>query len=419
MEAVVARENMVKALYRVERNKGASGVDNMTTGELRSYLKVEWPRIKEELLAGRYKPQPVRRVEIPKAGGGMRALGIPTVVDRLIQQALHQVLSPLFDPEFSQHSYGFRPGRSAHMAVKAAQDYVHSSKRWVVDMDVEKFFDRVNHDILMARIARKVTDKRVCILIRRYLQSGVMAGGLATVNRQGPPQGGPLSPLLSNIVLDELDKELERRGHTFCRYADDCNIYVGSRKAGERVLTSIARFLGKHLKLTVNWVKSAVDRPWRRKFLGYSMTFHTKSRLKVAAESVKRFMGNLKELFRTGRGRNIGQFIQKDLNPVLRGWIHYFHLSEVTGIFDELDGWIRRRLRCVLWRQWKRTWTRTERLIARGLSKQRALQSARNGRGAWWNAGAPHMHEAVPKKYFDYLGLVSLLDELHRLQCAS
>jgi RNA-directed DNA polymerase len=347
---------MAKALYRVERNKGASGVDNMTTGELRSYLKVEWPRIKEELLAGRYKPQPVRRVEIPKAGGGMRALGIPTVVDGLIQQALHQVLSPLFDPEFSQHSYGFRPGRSAHMAVKAAQGYVHSSKRWVVDMDVEKFFDRVNHDILMARIARKAQDKRVLALTRGYLQSGVMVGGLATVNRQGTPQGGPLSPLLSNIVLDELDRELARRGHTFCRYADDCNIC---------------------------------------------------------------FMGNLKELFRTGRGRNIGQFIQKDLNPVLRGWIHYFQLSEVKGIFDELDGWIRRRLRCVLWRHWKRPWTRTERLMARGLSKQRALQSALNGRGAWWNSGAAHMNEAFPKKYFGHLGLVSLLDELHKLQCAS
>jgi RNA-directed DNA polymerase len=419
MEAVVARENMVKALYRVERNKGASGVDNMTTGELRSYLKVEWPRIKEELLAGRYKPQPVRRVEIPKAGGGMRALGIPTVVDRLIQQALHQVLSPLFDPEFSQHSYGFRPGRSAHMAVNAAQRYVQSSKRWVVDMDVEKFFDRVNHDILIARIARKAPDKRVLALTRGYLQSGVMVGGLATVNRQGTPQGGPLSPLLSNIVLDELDRELERRGHRFCRYADDCNIYVGSRKAGERVMISIARFLREQLQLTVNRAKSAVDRPWRRKFLGYSMTFHTKSRLKVATESVKRLMSNLKELFRAGRGRNLARFIKKDLNPVLRGWVQYFQLSEVKGIFDELDGWIRRRLRCVLWRQGKRARTRAARLMARGLVKDRALKSAFNGRGAWWNSGAAHMNEAFPKKYFGHMGLVSLLDELHKLQGTS
>jgi RNA-directed DNA polymerase len=419
MDAVVARENMVKALYRVERNKGASGVDNMTVGELRPYLKTQWPRIKAELLAGRYKPQPVRRVEIPKAGGGMRELGIPTVVDRLIQQALHQVLSPLFDPAFSQHSYGFRPGRSAHMAVKAAQGYVRSSKRWVVDLDVEKFFDRVNHDLLMARVARKVTDRRVRILIRRYLQSGVMVGGLATVNRQGTPQGGPLSPLLSNIVLDELDKELERRGHRFCRYADDGNIYVGSRKAGERVMTSIARFLGKQLKLPVNRVKSAVDRPWRRKFLGYSMTFHAKSRLKVAAESVQRLMSNLKELFRKGRGRNPARFIKKDLNPVLRGWVQYFQLSEVKGIFDELDGWIRRRLRCVLWRQWKRARTRAARLMERGLLKDRALKSAFNGRGAWWNSGAAHMNEAFPKKYFGHLGLVSLLDELHKLQCTS
>ncbi len=286
-------------------------------------------------------------------------------------------------------------------------------------MDVEKFFDRVNHDLLMARIARKVKDKKVLILIRSYLQSGVMVGGLATVNRQGTPQGGPLWPLLSNIVLDELDKELERRGHTFCRYADDCNIYVGSCKAGRRVMTSIARFLGKQLKLTVNRVKSAVDRPWRRKFLGYSMTFHTKSRIKIATESVKRFMGNVKELFRKSRGRNIGQFIQKDLNPVLRGWIQYFQHSEVKGILDELDGWIRRRLRCVLWRQWKRGWTRATRLIGKGLLKDRALKSALNGRGAWWNSGAAHMNEAFPKKYFDRLGLVGLLDELHRLQCAS
>jgi RNA-directed DNA polymerase len=286
-------------------------------------------------------------------------------------------------------------------------------------MDVEKFFDRVNHDLLMARIARKVKDKRVLILIRSYLQSGVMVGGLATVNRQGTPQGGPLSPLLSNIVLDELDKELERRGHTFCRYADDCNIYVGSCKAGGRVMTSIARFLGQQLKLTVNRVKSAVDRPWRRKFLGYSMTSHTKSRLKVATESVKRLMSNLKELFRKGRGRNIGQFIQKDLNPVLRGWIQYFQLSEVKGILDELDGWIRRRLRCVLWRQWKRGWTRAARLIERGLLKDRALQSALNGRGAWWNSGAAHMNEAFPKNYFGHMGLVSLLAELHKLQCTS
>lgn len=409
MEAVVARENMVKALYRVERNKGASGVDNMTTGELRSYLKVEWPRIKEELLAGRYKPQPVRRVEIPKAGGGMRALGIPTVVDRLIQQALHQVLSPLFDPEFSQHSYGFRPGRSAHMAVKAAQGYVHSSKRWVVDMDVEKFFDRVNHDILMARIARKAPDKRVLALTRGYLQSGVMVGGLATVNRQGTPQGGPLSPLLSNIVLDELDKELESRGHTFCRYADDCNIYVRSKRAGERVYASITRFLENRLKLRVNGDKSAVDRPWKRKFLGYSMTWHVKPKLRVAEESVARIKEKLREQFRRGRGRNIRNFIE-ELRPLLIGWINYFNLAEVKGTFEELDGWIRRKLRAIIWRQWKRKATIRKNLMKKGISDERASKSAYNGRGAWWNAGASHMNLAFPKKYFDTCGLISMLD---------
>jgi len=419
MEAVVARENMVKALYRVERNKGAAGVDSMTVGELRPYLKVQWPRIKEELLEGKYKPQPVRRVEIPKRSGGMRQLGIPTVVDRLIQQALHQVLSPLFDPGFSESSYGFRPGRSAHKAIKAARSYVRGGKRWVVDVDLDKFFDRVNHDMLMARVAREVRDKRVLLLIRRYLQSGVMVGGLMEVNRKGTPQGGPLSPLLSNIVLDALDKELERRGHRFCRYADDCNVYVGSKKAGERVMGSLTRFLEGHLKLTVNQGKSAVDRPWKRVFLGYSMTFHKENRIKVASQAVKRFKDAVKGLFRQGMGRNVTRFIREDLNDLLRGWIHYFQLAEVKGIFEELDGWIRRKLRCMLWRQWKRPWTRFRKLRERGLVEKRAQESSSNGRGAWWNAGASHMNEAFPKKYFDQCGLVCLLDELCRLQRAS
>lgn len=419
MEAVVARENMVKALHRVEKNKGAAGVDEMTVGELRSYLKVQWPRIKEELLNGQYKPQAVRRVEIPKHSGGVRQLGIPTVVDRLIQQALHQVLSPLFDPGFSESSYGFRPGRSAQGAVKAARSYVRGGKRWVVDMDVEKFFDRVNHDVLMARVVRRVADKRVLILIRRYLQAGTMVGGLTEVNRQGTPQGGPLSPLLSNIVLDELDKELERRGHTFCRYADDCNVYVGSRKAGERVMESLTRFLKQRLRLQVNQGKSAVDRPWRRGFLGYSMTFHKESRIKVTAQAVKRLRRNVKELVRQGRGRNLGRFISEDLNPLLRGWIQYFRLAEVRGVFEELDEWLRRKLRCILWRQWKSARTRHQKLLARNIMEKRSRTSSCNSRGAWWNSGASHMNEAFPKKYFDQCGLVCLLTELRKLQSVS
>jgi RNA-directed DNA polymerase len=419
MEAVVARENMVKALHRVERNEGAPGVDEMSVDELRPYLTVQWPRIKEELLNGQYQPQAVRRVEIPKHNGGMRQLGIPTVVDRLIQQALHQVLSPLFDPGFSESSYGFRAGRSAHGAVKAARSHVRGGKRWVVDVDVEKFFDRVNHDVLMARVARKVQDKRVLLLIRRYLQAGIMVGGLTEVSRKGTPQGGPLSPLLSNIVLDDLDKELERRGHTFCRYADDCNVYLRSKRAGERVMGSLTRFLEGCLRLTVNQGKSAVDRPWKRGFLGYSMTFHKENRIKVTVQAVKRLKNNVKELVRQGRGRNLSQFINDDLNPLLRGWIQYFRLAEVKGVFEELDGWVRRKLRCILWRQWKRSRTRYKKLLERNIVEERSHTSSCNGRGAWWNSGASHMNEAFPKKYFDQCGLVCLLDELRRLQAAS
>lgn len=416
MEAVVGRENMTEAYERVVENGGAAGMDRMTVDELKSHLKVHWSRIKEELLMGQYQPSPVRRVDIPKPGGkGTRMLGIPCVVDRLIQQALHQVLQGIFDPTFSFSSYGFRPGRSAHQAVQQAQAYVAEGKRWVVDMDLEKFFDRVNHDILMARVARKIKDKRVLGLIRRYLQAGMMEDGLVTQRTQGTPQGGPLSPLLSNILLDDLDKELERRGHAFCRYADDCNIYVQSRAAGERVLASITRFLEKRLKLKVNPEKSAVDRPWKRKFLGYSMTWHRKPKLKVAPESVDRVRGKLKEIFRKGRGQSLKRVIET-LTPLLRGWVNYFRLAEVKGIFEELDGWLRRRLRCLLWRRWKRSYTRAKNLMKRGLEKTRAWKSAMNGRGPWWNAGASHMNEGFPKRYFDRLGLVSLLNQYHRIR---
>lgn len=417
MEAVLERENLIKALERVERNKGSAGIDGMAANQLRTHLQEHWSKIKEELLGERYQPQAVRRVEIPKADGkGKRPLGIPTVLDRWLQQALQQALSPIFEPGFSAHSYGFRPGRSALQAVKAVQRYAAEGRRWVVDLDLEKFFDQVNHDGLMARVARKVKDKRVLRLIRRYLQSGILVGGLVEPNVKGVPQGSPLSPLLSNIVLDDLDQELERRGHAFCRYADDCNVYVRSRKAGERVMASLKRFVERRLHLRVNEEKSAVDRPWKRKFLGYSMTWHKQPRLKAAARSIQRLKGKLKALCRQGRGRNLQRFIREDLNPVLVGWMNYFRLCQVKGIFQELDGWLRRRLRCIRWRQWKRPRTRVKKLRQRGLSERRAQQSAYNGRGPWWNAGASHMNEAFPKRYFDRLGLVSLLERLHQLQ---
>jgi len=414
LEQMVERDNMMVAYRRVMQNKGAAGVDGLSVSKLPEYLRNNWRTVKEQLLSGQYEPKPVLRVEIPKASGGMRKLGVPTVLDRLIQQAMYQVLLPLFDPSFSESSYGFRPGRSAHQAVLAARSYQHEGKRWVVDMDLASFFDEVTHDILMSRVGRRVKDRKMLHLVRLYLQSGVMSGGVISRTVKGTPQGGPLSPLLSNIMLDDLDKELESRGHSFCRYADDCNIYVCSRRSAERVLDSISRYVEGKLRLKVNRRKSAVARPWERTFLGYSFSSHKRCRIKVASKSVKRFRAHLKGLFRMGRGRNLSRFIDVDLNPVLRGWMNYFILTETKGFAEELDQWIRRRLRLILWRQWKRPWTRFKKLRQFGVPEKRAALSAFNGRGPWYNSGASHMNVALPKKYFDSLGLFSLLNQLHQ-----
>jgi len=418
MEAVVERSNMLCAYERVVANQGAPGIDGRTVAELKPWLQGHWPKVRQALLAGEYMPAAVRQVEIPKPQGGIRTLGIPTVVDRLIQQALHQVLQALFEPEFSESSYGFGPGRNAHQAVKAARSYVAEGMRWVVDVDLEKFFDRVNHDVLMARVARRVKDKRVLKLIRRYLEAGVMEGGVASARTKGTPQGGPLSPLLSNILLTDLDRELEKRGHDFCRYADDCNIYVGSQRSGERVMVAITAFLERRLKLKVNADKSAVARPWQRKFLGYSLSWHKKPKLKIAQPSRQRLAEKIRKTLRAARGQSLKPVIEQ-LNPQLRGWVAYFRLTEVQGVLEELDGWLRHKLRARLWRQWKRNHTRAKNLMRAGLSPARAWQSATNGHGPWWNGGASHMNAAYPKSWFDHMGLVSLLDTQRRFSMVS
>jgi len=416
MDAACERGNLWRAYDRVIRNKGAAGVDGVGIAGFKDHLKRHWPTIKAKLLAGGYIPQPVRRVDIPKPQGGERTLGIPTLTDRLIQQALHQVLSPIFEADFSASSYGFRAGRNAHQAVKAAQRYVAAGRRMVVDLDVEKFFDRVNHDLLMQKLSAKIDDGRVLCLIRRYLEAGMMAEGIISQRTEGTPQGGPLSPLLSNILLTELDRELERRGHAFCRYADDCNIYVRSQRAGERVMAGITRFLADTLRLTVNVTKSAVARPWQRKFLGYSMTWHKAPRLRIAPTSLTRLEDKIREVLKGARGRSLTTVIT-ELNPILRGWMAYFKLTGTRQVLEELDGWIRRKLRCILWRQWQRPYTRAKNLMKAGLREERAFRSACNQRGPWWNSGTSHMNQAFPKSFFDRLGLVSLLDTMRRLQC--
>jgi len=414
MDQVVCTTNMKSAYYRVKKNKGKPGVDGVTVEALGAYLQSHWPDLKDQLLRGQYEPQPVRKVEIPKPQGGTRMLGIPTAIDRLISQALLQVLQPYYDAEFSDASFGFRPQRNAHQAVLRAKGFVEEGYRWVVDVDLEKFFDRVNHDILMGRLAKRIEDKRILLLIRRYLQAGIMEDGVVSPRTEGSPQGSPLSPLLSNILLDELDKEMEKRGHKYVRYADDFNVYVKSKRAGERVLESLTTYLSKQLKLVVNQEKSEVDRPWRRSFLSYTVTWHKKPKLRVAPHAQKRFKQSVRELLSQGRGRNLGTVIQQ-LKPKLQGWAAYFRLAEVKSTFEVLDQWIRRRLRLILWRQWKKPRTRAKRLISLGIDPARAHASAGNGRGPWWNSGASHMNQAVPMKRLRKLGLISLVEEHRRL----
>ena len=415
MEEVLRKQNLMRALKRVRANKGAPGVDGMTVDKLPGYLREHWPEIREQLLSATYMPKPVRVVHIPKPSGGMRMLGIPTVLDRFIQQAILQVVGPIFDAGFSESSYGFRPGRSALQAVEQARKHIAAGHRWLVDLDLEQFFDRVNHDILMSRVARKIGDKRLLKLIRLYLQAGLMADGVVSRRTAGTPQGGPLSPLLSNILLDDFDKELERRGHRFCRYADDCNVYVRSKAAAERVMESVTSFVETKLKLKVNRDKSAVARPWKRKFLGYTVTMNKQPRLKPAPQSVKRARVKIRRITRSGKGRNIMRVIEQ-INTFTRGWVGYYRMTDVKQQLSDLDQWIRRRLRKILWQQWKTPGNRAKKLRSFGLWPEKAKRaSSGSGRGPWWNAGAGHMHAAITNKRLAEWGLLSLLTMLREL----
>jgi RNA-directed DNA polymerase len=415
MEEVLRRENLFAALRRVQANKGAPGVDGMSVDALPDHLRQAWPEIREQLLSETYVPAPVRVVYLPKPGGGTRMLGIPTVLDRLIAQAILQVLVPIFDPGFSERSYGFRPGRSAHHALEQACRDMADGYRWVVNLDLEKFFDSVHHDMVMSRVARKVKDKRLLRLIRRYLNAGIMQDGLVSQREAGMPQGSPLSPLLSNILLDDFDKELEHRGHRFCRYADDANVYVQSKRAGLRVMVSLTRFLEERLRLQVNPSKSVVDRPWNCTFLGYTVTHNLKPRLKPASKSVQRAKNRIREITHKGRGRNIRTVIE-EVNRFTRGWVGYFRLASVKAQFDMLDQWIRRRLRKILWEQWRTPKTRCRKLTALGLEVERARKATATGLGAWWNAGASHMHAAVNNRVLASWGLRNLLDQCQAMQ---
>src|SRR6266436_4857276 len=403
MEEVCELENSKQALQRVKANKRSPGVDGMTVDELPEYLKQYGPEIGEQLRNGTYQPQPVRRVEIPKPdGSGMRKLGIPCVLDRCVQQAVLQVLQKRWDPTFSEHSHGFRPGHSARQAVHEAQQYIAEGHGWVVDLDLEKFFDRVNHDRLLAAVAERVADKRMLKLIRAFLKAGVMEDGLVSPVDEGTPQGGPLSPLLSNLVLDELDRELERRGHHFVRYADDCNIYVGSERAGQRVMESVTHFITHRLKL--NQAKSAVARPRQRKFLGFSFTSEREPRRRIAPKAIARCKERIREQTRRTRGISLAQMV-KEIATYLRGWLGYFGDCQTPSVLQRLESWLRRRLRSVVWKQWKRGRTRFRELRKRGVGKDLAAQTAGSPHGPWRIATSPALTIALPNAHFAKLGL--------------
>jgi len=408
MERVVERENCLTAFKRVRQNRGSPGVDGMTVDELPEYLRTHWGAIQEQLLEGSYQPEVVRRVEIPKSGGGVRQLGIPTVLDRFIQQLMLQVLQPIFDPSFSEHSHGFRPGRRAHDAVRKAQRYIQEGRRWVVDVDLEKFFDRVNHDVLTGKLENRIGDRRLLVIIRRYLKAGVMADGVAMERHEGTPQGGPLSPLLANVLLDEVDKELEERGHAFVRYADDCNVYVRSKRAGERVMEALRSLYAK-LRLRVNEDKSAVARVWDRKFLGYSF-WVAKGRgvkLRVAPKALEGFKERVRQITDRSGGRSLEQ-VCEELGGYLRGWLQYFGLADTRGIFEDLDNWINRRLRMLQLRQWKSGTTAYRELQRRGVGGAALWIAARYARSWWHIAAHKALHYALPGAYFEKLGVPRL-----------
>ena len=408
VEEVCERGNLKAALRQVKANKGSAGIDGMTVDQLSEHLKQHWPTIREQLLNGTYEPKPVRRVEIPKPdGGGMRKLGIPTVLDRFIQQAVMQVLQRQWDPMFSRHSYGFRPSRSAHQAVAQAQQYIAAGYGWVIDLDLEKFFDRVNHDKLMSQVAKRIEDKRLLKLVRAFLNAGVMENGLVSPSVEGTPQGGPLSPLLSNLVLDELDRELERRGHRFVRYADDCNIYVRSERAGQRVMDSITRLITQKLKLKVNEAKSAVARPQERKFLGFSFTAGPDVQRTIAPKSLERFKHRIREITRRAKGVSI-KTTMEELASYMRGWRGYYGFCETPELLITLTRWVRLRLRAALWRQWKTPRRRRAALLALGVSAFAAGKTAGSGRGPWRLARSRALSTGLSNAYFRSLGLPSL-----------
>jgi RNA-directed DNA polymerase len=415
LEKVIERSNLKKALKRVESNKGEPGIDGMPTQELREYLKENWVPIKQQLLDGTYQPRPVRRVEIPKPSGGTRPLGIPTVLDRFIQQAIQQVLTHIFEPQFSNSSYGFRPKRSARQAVEQARTYISTGKRIVIDMDIEKFFDQVNHDILMQKIAKSVHDKRILKIIRKYLQAGVMIEGCCVRTEEGTPQGGPISPLLANIMLNDLDKELSKRGLMFVRYADDCNIYVASKRAAARVFASITKFIQTKLKLKVNAEKSAIDHPWKRKFLGFTFSWLEITTLRIAPKSIERFKERIRSLTKRNAAIAMEKRIEK-LNEYLIGWSGYFSIAECKSMSQDLDAWIRRRLRMCVLKQWKRCKTKLQNMVQLGVPEKWAGCIAFSRKKCWRLANTPQISKALNNAYWHDLGLVSLLDRYHKLR---